>query len=1083
MAIATPQQGNPRVGMLATVRNRRGIITAVEPYAGRDQELYHLVSVEYADGDGQPEDTLIWEREPDANLLEPTALPEVDVAPPLRPDEFDALVRATRWGALTPLLDPDGSHGPLDRLPFASPFHGAIQVDDFQLVPLVLALRMPRVTMLLADDVGLGKTIEAGLILAELIKRRRVRKMLIAVPASLQLQWQQEMRDKFSLSFDIVNRAETHQLRKRLGMDANPWRSFSRIITSYHYLKQPDVLDEFRAASRAADGSARLPWDVLIVDEAHNLMPSPFGDDSDLSKMLEEIAPSFEHKLFLTATPHNGHTRCFTGLLERLDPVRFSQTSELGQAERRRMDDVVVRRLKDDINAMTDPPRFCKRTAQAEPLKLSPAELALHAAFAAFRAKVRELISAAPKGEQRAGTFAVEVLGKRLLSSSVAFADSWHRCRHGMRELEEAAAAEVSAAERAVREDTDDDEEAESRTAHASTTVGAWLKPMADAVADEAAAIDAALADLGLVPEGENAAIPRPATDARFDAVLGVIGTYMTDDGNRWLPEERLVIFTEYKTTLDYLAERLRELHPRDGAILSLFGGVDIKERESIKAGFNDPSSPVRVLVATDTGSEGQNLQETARYLLHYDVPWNPSRMEQRNGRLDRHGQARDVTVFHFTSDDDADIRFLSYVLSKVHTIRNDLGSTGDVFDRAFQRRLIEGADVDTVQQQLERGIESAAGRAEVKTAASKETGEKQAAQLEALRSELDLDPTTLQQALDVAMGLNAGRPRLMGPDDSGHVHFCQPVPTAWLDVSEAHTHRREDSAALNLTFDPTHFIKNIGGRPVFRPEKDTALLHLAHPMFRRALAELARARFPGTAGAHLQSRWTVRKGGVPPQADALILLTVEEMAVNELRETIHHWVRTYRLPVIDGELAAQLPHVPARELGLPATGIDPDDTERARDVWIEVAVDVRSFVRDARAQLTERLKEAMAKDYADSAKEEQDRFASRQGELSHLIENTTIERLEREIAQLKREREQGVLFLFADRLDELDADIRRREEEIANRRQHYERLREYLAKERDRVLDRVLPQRYALRGEAQVLPVAVEIRLPGGVS
>jgi hypothetical protein len=212
----------PRHGLLATVRNRRGLITAVEPYDGGTEGRVHLVTVEYLDADGSGEDTLIWEREAQAELLEPTTLPDVVGTDPMDPEQFDAMVRAARWSALHPFLDPDGSEGPLDRMPLSAPLHGAIQVEDYQLVPLLKALRMPRVSLLLADDVGLGKTIEAGLILSELLLRRRVRRVLIACPASLREQWQQEMRDKFSLTFDIVDRGSTHDLQRRLGFDAFP---------------------------------------------------------------------------------------------------------------------------------------------------------------------------------------------------------------------------------------------------------------------------------------------------------------------------------------------------------------------------------------------------------------------------------------------------------------------------------------------------------------------------------------------------------------------------------------------------------------------------------------------------------------------------------------------------------------------------------------------------------------------------------------------------------------------------------------------------------------------------------------------
>ena len=378
----------PRTGMLATVRNRTGVIAAVEPFDGDDGRI-HLVHLEYQDEHAPGQERLLWELEPERNLLEPTALPDPAESDPMLPEDFDALLRAARWTALSPYVDPRGQ-GISSSEPVASPFHGGVRVEDYQLVPLLKALRMPRVSLLLADDVGLGKTVEAGLILTELLLRRRIRRVLVLTPASLRRQWQEELWEKFSLRFQVVDRRETERLRRRLGMDANPWRSFSRIVASYHYLRQPDVLEQFLSSCRTPEGSPHLPWDLLIVDECHNLMPSPFGEDSGLCKMLRLVAPRFEHRLFLSATPHNGHTRSFTGLLEMLDPVRFTRTSEIGPAMRRRVDDVVVRRLKRDINAKSASPRFCTRhSPMALTLDIDPRETRLSIAFDAFRNAVR----------------------------------------------------------------------------------------------------------------------------------------------------------------------------------------------------------------------------------------------------------------------------------------------------------------------------------------------------------------------------------------------------------------------------------------------------------------------------------------------------------------------------------------------------------------------------------------------------------------------------------------------------------------------------------------------------------------------
>ena len=277
----------------------------------------------------------------------------------MAPDDFDALLRAARWTALSPYLDPAGGDARAPREPIASPFHGGRADRELpaRAAPEGVADAAGSV-LLIADDVGLGKTVEAGLILTELLLRRRIQRVLVLTPASLRLQWRDELWDKFSLRFEVVDRRATEGLRRRLGMDATPWRSFSRIVASYHYLRQPDVLEQFRAACRTRDGSPHLPWDLLIVDECHNLMPSPFGEDSELCRMLRLVAPQFEHRLFLSATPHNGHTRSFTGLLEMLDPVRFSRTSEMSPAMRGRVEDIVVRRLKRDINAESATPPF-----------------------------------------------------------------------------------------------------------------------------------------------------------------------------------------------------------------------------------------------------------------------------------------------------------------------------------------------------------------------------------------------------------------------------------------------------------------------------------------------------------------------------------------------------------------------------------------------------------------------------------------------------------------------------------------------------------------------------------------------------
>ncbi len=1076
------QTVNPVAGMLAIVRKRRGIISEVREFDG-DEGRHHLVRIEYKDDARPSTEELLWELEPAKRLLEPSALPQFG-DPTMPEEDFDALVRAARWTAITPYLDPD-DQGPLDRLPVCSPFHGSIQVEDYQLVPLLKALRMPRVNLLIADDVGLGKTIEAGLILSELLIRRRINRVLILTPASLRIQWRDELWSKFSLPFDVIDHDFTLNLKRSLGVDANPWRCSSRAIASYHYLRQPDILEQFVSACRTPEGSPHLPWDLLVVDEVHNLMPSPFGEDSQLCRTLRLIAPQFEHRLFLTATPHNGHTRAFSGLLELLDPVRFSRTDELRPAERERIKQIVIRRLKREVNERTSPPRFCTRKQpEALVLKFSKEEQTVIDAFEAFREKVRTLIAASTRKRRLAGSFAIEILGKRMLSGPVTFLESWRRCKMGL-QLEEAANDDdLRAAGEAANVETADDREAEQRGATAAAVIGAWMQPLAKDLEAEIGKIDAAAKQIGVVLEREVIA-QNPAGDARFDVVRTFIDQRLRQ-ARAWRDDERLVLFTEYKTTLDYLLRRLREAYPgQEDRFLCLFGGMDDISREAIKDAFNDPNHKVRILLATDAASEGLNLQSTARYVLHFDCPWNPARLEQRNGRLDRHGQARDVHVFHFASEQTADLKFLAYLIHKVHQIREDLGSTGELFDEATHKCLVLGEDPVSVQKTLDTQIEQAKGATQMDAddTVSEESSPGESAllgKLNALANALDLDPVSGHATLEAAMAADAGRPQLTPPDDKLRFALVNPNLLGWKDTIDETIRKRIGQGLLGpvpkLTFSAKPFMVPVGERTVFRPRVDTLMLHLAHPLMQHATGRLTRHRFPGPNAV---SRWTVKLGEVPAGVEALILLHLEELAVNQLRETFHHWVRTIVIPVVKGELRKPLDPLPAIALRDAQPCHAPETRSHAASLLSDLEPELQKFVKKQRRELTASLQKQLEEDRSKALEEEERRFQSRQGEVSALIAENTLAKLERQIDRFKQMRQQGMLFEQQAYLDEIDRRIEMKQEELERRKQHYEEVREQLARERERIVRRLLPKRFTLQGEAQVFPVAVEIRFP----
>src|SRR5690606_26068522 len=242
---------------------------------------------------------------------------------------------------------------------------------------------------------------------------------------------------------------------------------------------------------------------------------------------------------FLTATPHNGHTRCFSGLLEQLDPVRFTQTPDFTDKERKMIGDVLIRRLKSEINDQDRQagrvPRFAKRYLEPLPLYMFKPEQELALAVRKFCTQLKGMIRTTPEARMVLN-FAIEILRKRLLSCPVAFADSWLRFKEGLALKEELQAAEVAAARRASEEDIDDDLERESRNRHAAHVVGAWMYPYVEALRGEIAAIDIALSALGLDRQPVTEASPR--ADARFERLRELIGKELRN-AEQWKEDER----------------------------------------------------------------------------------------------------------------------------------------------------------------------------------------------------------------------------------------------------------------------------------------------------------------------------------------------------------------------------------------------------------------------------------------------------------------------------------------------------------------------------------------------------------------
>ncbi|WP_165360913.1 DISARM system SNF2-like helicase DrmD, partial [Candidatus Chloroploca sp. Khr17] len=393
----------PEQGQLVEVRQRRYVVTEVrqsmlppDPLVAYDATPQHRVTLASVEDDALGEELqVIWEIEPGTQAVEGAALPQPRGFDD--PQRFDAFLDAVRWGAIASA----------DLRALQAPFRSGITIEDYQLDPVVRAIQMPRANLLIADDVGLGKTIEAGLVVQELILRHRARAVLIVCPAALQIQWRDQMRDKFGLEFRIVDTELMRVLRRERGLHVNPWTHFPRLITSIDFLKRERPIRLFREVLPGPDEPAYpRRFDMLIVDEAHNVAPSgrgKYATDSLRTLAIRTIAPHFEHRLFLSATPHNGYPESFTALLELLDPQRFARGVT---PDRRSLGAVMVRRMKSELPPRWDgTPRFPARTLEAIEVVYTPEELRVHQVLRQYTQS--RLKGASDQTEQVASEFVV----------------------------------------------------------------------------------------------------------------------------------------------------------------------------------------------------------------------------------------------------------------------------------------------------------------------------------------------------------------------------------------------------------------------------------------------------------------------------------------------------------------------------------------------------------------------------------------------------------------------------------------------------------------------------------------------------
>ena len=811
----------PEPGQLVSVRRRQWIVADVYSEdlnsLGRRQE--HLVKLQSIDGEELGEQLeVIWEIEPGAHVIEKQGMPYADGFDDT--ETLEAFLDAVRWGAATNA----------DKGFLQAPYRSGVSIETFQLDPLARAVEMARVNLLIADDVGLGKTIEAGLVIQEMLIRHRARSVLIICPASLQEKWRLEMLEKFGLEFRIVDTDYIRKLRRSRGIHANPWSSFPRLITSMDWAKSGEAIRLFKDVLPSRISYPRK-FDMMLVDEAHNVAPAGAGRyalESQRTALIKLLSPHFQHKLFLTATPHNGYRESFTSLLSLLDDQRFSKGVD---PDEKQLAQVMVRRLKTELVDEEEKPIYPTRVLKALEVQYSDEEREAHRLLS-------EYCQSREQGEQGKGSaakFVHRLLKKRLLSSPAAFASTLARHIDTLESGPKVVKSEPLE-ERRLRkaiqkadEEYANDDDAEAARDEAVELASRAQTPLTDSQRH-------ILRRLRSWAEREMHTV-----DAKAAAVIEWIDKNLKTEGV-W-NNRRVILFTEYRTTHQWLYEILAVRGYGGERLAMLHGGMDQEEREKVKAAFqtHPDDADVRILLATDAASEGIDLQNHCNCLIHLEIPYNPNVMEQRNGRIDRHGQREsEVLIWHPVDGNtraDASGQVSGHAedilrsLRKLESMRQDMGSVNPIIAPQMAD-LIEGGIKDLDTREVDARSQKTRRYLKVDRQL-KEKIQRLRQRLDETRDDLNLSPDRIQKAVTVGLRL-AEKPPLAAIElkgaPSGTVFSMPLLSGSWARCTEGLRHPHT-LAIRPITFD----------HEVAKGRDDVVLIHLNHRLVQMCL-QLMRA-------------------------------------------------------------------------------------------------------------------------------------------------------------------------------------------------------------------------------------------------
>jgi len=543
-------------------------------------------------------------------------------------------------------------------------------------------LPLPRIRFLLADDAGAGKTIMAGLLLKELKLRGLVSRTLIVTPANLMFQWQREMRDRFRERFEIIRGVD---LKYAYGV--NPWQDKPQVITSIDWAKREEVLDSLKRAS----------WDLIIVDEAHRMSASDPEHKTERYRLGELLSQRTHHFLLLTGTPHKGDPVNFCLFLQLLDRDVYADVRSLEEALRRNHAPFYLRRTKEALVTFPDPETgkarrlFTNREVRTVRFELDGQEFAFYDALTRYVQEQSIRAAADPSARGRALGFTMAMYQRRFASSIYAVRRSLERrlekLEDRLRRPRPQPVADISRLEEI-------DELPEEEVARLEEEVEEASLP------SESHLIRREIEVLRLLVQ-QARALEERETSSKLTKLREILMEQKLFDD----PRTKLLIFTEFKETLDYLVDTLWKWGFK---VTQIHGGMKIGDRDTPGTRLyaeREFREEAQIMVATEAAGEGINLQ-FCWLMINYDIPWNPMRLEQRMGRIHRYGQERDCLIFNFVAANTREGQVLERILERLREIRKELGSdqvfdvVGEVVPANYLERLFRDLYAGRLTQQ-----------------------------------------------------------------------------------------------------------------------------------------------------------------------------------------------------------------------------------------------------------------------------------------------------------------------------------------------------------------------------------------------